>query len=247
MLLRRITQHVKDQNWFAVFIDFIIVVVGVFIGIQVANWNEELAERVLEQQYLERIYFDTERLITDIEDGLEWSEDQKASQVVVLNSFRSGVLRPQDKAIFERGLAFFGYSPIHTRESLAVQELKSSGRMAIISDIELRELIGLVEQRLSTTKEHALHMKENRRKHLSEVSSHWQFIESDFKPKGITKIQYDFDTLANNQEFINRLSQMRAMFQIQRRNAKNDQDDIRQLQKAVVEVLGYTPQRKNNQ
>jgi len=40
MLLRRITKHVKDQNWFAVFIDFIIVVVGDFIGIQVANWNE---------------------------------------------------------------------------------------------------------------------------------------------------------------------------------------------------------------
>ncbi|MGJ8664660.1 MAG: hypothetical protein ACSHWU_13470 [Marinicella sp.] len=41
MLLRRITKHVSEQNWFAVFIDFIIVVVGVFIGIQVANWNDE--------------------------------------------------------------------------------------------------------------------------------------------------------------------------------------------------------------
>jgi len=40
MILRRITEHVKDQNWFAVGIDFFIVVVGVFIGIQVSNWNE---------------------------------------------------------------------------------------------------------------------------------------------------------------------------------------------------------------
>ena len=45
MLLRRITQHVKDQNWFAVGIDFVIVVIGVFIGIQVANWNEARAEK----------------------------------------------------------------------------------------------------------------------------------------------------------------------------------------------------------
>ena len=39
MILRRITEHVKAQNWFAVGLDFLIVVVGVFIGIQVSNWN----------------------------------------------------------------------------------------------------------------------------------------------------------------------------------------------------------------
>ena len=43
MLLRRITQHVKTQNWFAVLLDFFIVVIGVFIGIQVANWNDDRA------------------------------------------------------------------------------------------------------------------------------------------------------------------------------------------------------------
>lgn len=37
MLLRSVTRYVKDQNWFDVFIDFMIVVIGVFIGIQVAN------------------------------------------------------------------------------------------------------------------------------------------------------------------------------------------------------------------
>ncbi|GAA0853942.1 hypothetical protein [Aliiglaciecola litoralis] len=44
MILSRVTKHVKEQNWFAVFIDFIIVVFGVFIGIQVANWNEAQVE-----------------------------------------------------------------------------------------------------------------------------------------------------------------------------------------------------------
>jgi hypothetical protein len=52
MLLRRITKHVTDQNWFAVFIDFLIVVVGVFIGIQVANWNDERAVYKKETQAL---------------------------------------------------------------------------------------------------------------------------------------------------------------------------------------------------
>ncbi|MEO0368600.1 MAG: hypothetical protein AAF197_07420 [Pseudomonadota bacterium] len=45
MLLRRVTKQVKDQNWFAVGIDFAIVVIGVFIGIQVANWNDARGDR----------------------------------------------------------------------------------------------------------------------------------------------------------------------------------------------------------
>jgi hypothetical protein len=55
MLLRRVVAHVREQNWFAVFIDFLIVVVGVFIGIQVANWNQERQLAAQEQSYLAQL------------------------------------------------------------------------------------------------------------------------------------------------------------------------------------------------
>ncbi|MCB1584034.1 MAG: DUF6090 family protein [Marinicella sp.] len=61
MLLRRITEHIKNQNWFAVFLDFVIVVLGVFIGIQVANWNEARFERKLSDQYLNSLSLDLQR------------------------------------------------------------------------------------------------------------------------------------------------------------------------------------------
>lgn len=41
MLLRSITKHVKDQNWFAVGVDFLIVVVGILIAFQITNWSEK--------------------------------------------------------------------------------------------------------------------------------------------------------------------------------------------------------------
>jgi len=63
VLLRRVSIHIREQNWFAVVIDFVIVVVGVFIGIQAANWNEVQEDRRLGRDY-------TERLITDLEDDL---------------------------------------------------------------------------------------------------------------------------------------------------------------------------------
>ena len=35
MSLHRLISHMKGQHWTAVFLDFVIVVIGVFIGLQV--------------------------------------------------------------------------------------------------------------------------------------------------------------------------------------------------------------------
>ncbi len=40
MILRRLTQHIKDQNWFAVGLDFVIVVVGILLAFQITSWSE---------------------------------------------------------------------------------------------------------------------------------------------------------------------------------------------------------------
>ena len=60
MLLRRVSQHVKDQNWFAVGLDFLIVVIGVFIGVQAANWNNARTDALREQELLADLLEDLE-------------------------------------------------------------------------------------------------------------------------------------------------------------------------------------------
>ena len=64
MLLRRITKHVTDQNWFAVFIDFLIVVVGILIAFQITGWSEERQQGNLEKSYLIRLVGDLDETIS---------------------------------------------------------------------------------------------------------------------------------------------------------------------------------------
>jgi hypothetical protein len=52
MILRRVIKHFRNQEWTAIFLDFIIVVVGVFVGLQVANWNEARAQKAQERGFL---------------------------------------------------------------------------------------------------------------------------------------------------------------------------------------------------
>ncbi len=71
MLLRRISKHVEDQNWFAVGIDFAIVVIGVFVGLQVANWNEARGEERRAELLKERLVAEFANIEAYIADNIQ--------------------------------------------------------------------------------------------------------------------------------------------------------------------------------
>ena len=63
MLGRRITEQIRNQQWVTLAIEFLIVVAGVFIGIQVSNWNQERQERLDEDAILTRMHEETGDLL----------------------------------------------------------------------------------------------------------------------------------------------------------------------------------------
>ena len=55
MIYKRVAARLRAQDWAAITIELGIVIVGVFIGTQVANWNEERLERREAQRMLIRL------------------------------------------------------------------------------------------------------------------------------------------------------------------------------------------------
>ena len=58
MIMRRLAANLREQNWTAIAIEFVLLVLGVFLGIQVANWNEQRREHALEAEYIARLQRD---------------------------------------------------------------------------------------------------------------------------------------------------------------------------------------------
>jgi hypothetical protein len=82
VILRRVIEHVRDQNWTAIGIDFVIVVVGVFVGLQVNNWNAERVEAQRREQIIDALGTNLsdavavqKRFVAEIERGLSDWED----------------------------------------------------------------------------------------------------------------------------------------------------------------------------
>jgi len=137
MILRRLTEHVKAQNWFAVALDFVIVVVGVFVGLQVSNWNAARVEAGAEAAMLARI----EEEFTALKPGLEraigrYDETIAATGAVIVQLRQDDP--PSDDAAFRRSLgkaAFLWYTP---PLAPVYSELTSTGGLSRLSNPELR-------------------------------------------------------------------------------------------------------------
>jgi len=58
VILRRLSQSLKEQNWTAILIEFVLLVVGVFLGIQASNWNEARIGQARTKQALDAFRVD---------------------------------------------------------------------------------------------------------------------------------------------------------------------------------------------
>ena len=147
MLFRRFRQHISDHDWFAVTIDFFIVVVGIFAAMQADNWNEARKNRIQEREYLVRLYEDAVSTVETNETRRQFLIEHAQLASVVLDSLETCTLLPEHRDDFATGLYQLGklHHPYMASGTLA--ELRSTGNLGILRSVELRrELDKAIEQ-----------------------------------------------------------------------------------------------------
>jgi hypothetical protein len=138
MILRRIAEAFRRQDWFTVFVETMIVVLGVYLGLQVNNWNAARSERAKESFAIAALRSDFQALDFSVSHGVCWHRRALDGLQVIAEALNAGRLDPGVRARFENGLRF-GYMNASTNKaSGALSELLSSGNMGLLSDPALR-------------------------------------------------------------------------------------------------------------
>ena len=88
MILRRVIQNVREQNWTAIAVEFVILVIGVFLGIQVSNWNEERIDRNREVFYLTALKEDFGAITAELQADIVSYEKIAGSMTLLLEQSR---------------------------------------------------------------------------------------------------------------------------------------------------------------
>lgn len=141
MLLRRVVEHTKAQNWFAVALDFLIVVVGVVIGIEVANWNQARQDRQEERRYYGQLLIDLRRDLDSFSFAQKKAgEFDKAAELVLAKiEGRPAAGIPPGRLATAIHHAGFIFVPRASRGTY--DELVSTGNLGLLRDRRIKSEI----------------------------------------------------------------------------------------------------------
>ena len=141
LLVRRIIENFMSRNFSIFAVELFVVIFGVFIGIQVSNWNDARLDRVRGQSYLERIAADLDADIANYQQRLKFWEGVSAYGTAGLDYANTGDV--EGLTHWDILLAFFQASQLaefYTTQS-TYEELKSGGELGLIANLEIREML----------------------------------------------------------------------------------------------------------
>lgn len=217
LILGRIAGHLREQNWFALAAEFVIVVLGVFLGLQAANWNEERQERQDEEVILARLQAETTTLLEAVREEREVLQARvdlfAKAKNVIFTSTEARSLTPDECS------AVAG-SHVYRRESdqlPILEELLSTGRFDRLKDEEIK---GLLRRYILFRDRQRANHEERTNELFRLYSRHPEAIQIALVPRGTdTEIDWGFmrhedtrwvpqcnvDRMRSNRQFLNEL------------------------------------------
>lgn len=139
MLLRRFQKHVSDQNWFAVTLDVIVVVVGIFLGLSATEWYENQKALDAERADLIRLQEEARAIVESLETTIRRQDDNLAAMEVAVRAFEAGTLEGVDRSKFRQGVLTVIYFDALSPPRTVYDELTSSGRFGGLTSTAVRE------------------------------------------------------------------------------------------------------------
>ena len=140
-ILRRVSGRLREQDWAAVLIEMLIVVIGVFFGIQAANWNQTRQDRQEERRVYSQLIEDLRTDVGTLELAIKQSRNFDRAAENVLAALHSGTLSKTDPPRFavDVHLAGFIYIPRPARRTY--DELVSTGGLRLLRNGEAKQAI----------------------------------------------------------------------------------------------------------
>jgi len=143
MLLKKLANGFRRQDWFTVCIELLVLVVGIFLGLQVDDWNQRRLDRIEEQYYLERLGRDFERSLAEQTEIVKRARANFEDALALLLVLEARDLGSMTSAEFQALLSRLQGFPPFALVTATIDELIANGKASLLQSDELREEIAM--------------------------------------------------------------------------------------------------------
>jgi len=200
MLLRRVSEHVKAQNWTAIALDFLIVVLGVLLAFQINAWNESRRAKAVRAAAIERLLAESEKSVQYLRTSVARYEDSNQKRADLLNRLGQDDWQDAKTDQMIQAIVTMGRMPPVAPPRSAYDEIIASGLFAEIGDAKSRESVTAYFASVDYLNGMSEYMQT-----LSDWHSYWRSdsISEVFSPDEVfqTKTVLDVDAMREDEEF----------------------------------------------
>lgn len=146
MILGRLAHAIREQNWFTVVLEVVIVVIGILIGLQVDDWNQRRLERESDQRalalFVDELQLMLEEASVDLKFVTASMQDLSSGTEIALNCDASDEERARLTTAIGNTL---NWRVPDVRPS-GLAEIGNSGTLARLGNPELSRAVGSIHQ-----------------------------------------------------------------------------------------------------
>lgn len=139
MILRKLAAAMREQNWYTVVLEILILVVGIFVGLQVDGWNEARKDRATEKTYLERLSRDIQRDSDLLSQSIRSADERATDAVVAMNGLTDPTSLEADPSQFLASIHRASQNFFPVLYSHTFTEIVSSGHLELIRSDDLKD------------------------------------------------------------------------------------------------------------
>lgn len=205
MILTRLAQAIRAQNWFSVLVEILVVVIGIFLGLQVDDWNEARKHRQEEAAYLVKIGDDLaamqEQLIARVARG----EEAARRMISALRAIETCDTSDVARADIAFAMEHYQVSPPFRFLDATYGEMVATGALARLEDRDLKQQITYVYSGLGGINDD----RQNFRVSLPNVDLVvWDNVTFGVDERGFTVATFDMAELCGSRPIRNAVVEM---------------------------------------
>jgi len=153
LILSRLFKSIKSQDWLAVSLELLILILGIYLGFQVTEWQNERQKHQAEAQLLSRLVEDLQNLKQSNQKIIDSHSQQLDNFEKAINFAKSSNAWEQEFAIWRKQIEpVMGYDdPVV--ELPVYEEIVATAQLSMLKNPELRTQLTRFKHQLNSVNE----------------------------------------------------------------------------------------------